>query len=287
MFREYLASSKKLNSLFQICFYGCLSPYRVEVLRSGEIAKKIDPYTTSQANLLSIFTEGQVQKLRILDLGAGNQWPRKLIEQAGHMYIACDLEDNSNKLLPYDFLVKDEVIPEKSESYDAVLNFSVLEHLPNPSASLSEIYRVLKIDGLLVLQTNFLYREHGAPFDYFRFTVNGLVALLERANFKILEIEKIGSLKTFLWDIVISKHLHLLDRLWVHCMRLRQQGFVNKGYMIFIFGLTSILNFLIGNLFILVCVIWVNIGKAFVSDDQSFYPGVRLIAKKLDNDNVD
>lgn len=287
MIRVYAALRRKLDSLLQICFYGFLSPFRVEVLKGGEIAKRIDPYTFSQAKLLNIFVEETAQKLRILDLGAGNQWPRKLIEQAGHIYIACDLENNSNQFLPYDFLVKDEAIPEKSESFDAVLNLSVLEHLPNPSASLSEIHRVLKRDGLLVCQTNFLYREHGAPFDYFRFTVNGLIALLERAKFKTLEIRKIGSLKTFLLDILISKHLHLLDRVWVYCMKLRRQGFMYKSYMTVVFILTSILNFLIGNLFFLICIACVNFGKVFVSDNHSFYPGVSVIARKLSSDNVD
>jgi SAM-dependent methyltransferase len=45
-------------------------------------------------------------------------------------------------------------------SFDFVLNFDVLEHIPNPEAGLSEIYRVLKRGGHVLLSVPFLQNQH-------------------------------------------------------------------------------------------------------------------------------
>ena len=65
------------------------------------------------------------------------------------------------------------------ETFDLVLMFEVLEHIPNPFLAISEIHRVLKPGGHLYLSTPFILGIHDAPHDYFRYTRFGLLKLTE------------------------------------------------------------------------------------------------------------
>ena len=57
-------------------------------------------------------------------------------------------------------------LPIATNSIDSVLFLDVLEHLQNPDQALNEIFRVLKSNGVLILQVPFLYPIHDAAYDY-------------------------------------------------------------------------------------------------------------------------
>ena len=69
-------------------------------------------------------------------------------------------------------------LPFADASFDAVIAQAVLEHVADPARCVSECRRVLKPGGLIYVETPFLVPEHGAPFDYTRFTLLGLRRLL-------------------------------------------------------------------------------------------------------------
>lgn len=84
-------------------------------------------------------------------------------------------------------------MPFKDGEFDVVLCTEVLEHLHTPEKAIAEMYRVLKINGTLILSTRFLFPIHDAPSDYYRFTKYGLrhlfrdweiVELIEEVNTK-------------------------------------------------------------------------------------------------------
>ncbi|CTQ63120.1 class I SAM-dependent methyltransferase [Roseibium album] len=76
----------------------------------------------------------------------------------------------------------------KDGTFDAVLMFEVLEHVPTPHLAVTEIHRVLKPGGHLYLSTPFVFGIHDAPHDYFRYTKFGLQFLFkEFDDLKILE----------------------------------------------------------------------------------------------------
>lgn len=77
-------------------------------------------------------------------------------------------------------------LPFRDASFDAVIATEVLEHVPDERVTLSEIRRVLKPEGRLVLTVPFTWPEHEMPHDYRRFTSTGLEAALARANFRVL-----------------------------------------------------------------------------------------------------
>lgn len=76
-------------------------------------------------------------------------------------------------------------LPFADNSVDAVINESVLEHVPSPEAIVKEIHRVLKPGGWLYLSAPFLASFHSSPHDYYRWTKPGLRHLL--GDFEELE----------------------------------------------------------------------------------------------------
>jgi SAM-dependent methyltransferase len=102
---------------------------------------------------------------------------------------ACDYESD---ILDLEF---------DDDSIDAVICFEVLEHVINPFRAISEVYRILKPGGIVLLSVPFLTSYHGISnninessqnnySDFFRFTHQGVELLLQR--FEKVEIVPAG-----------------------------------------------------------------------------------------------
>jgi hypothetical protein len=55
----------------------------------------------------------------------------------------------------------------------------------------TECFRVLKPGGHLILTTHGLFEDHGCPYDFQRWTADGLRLLLEHADFRITGAKKL------------------------------------------------------------------------------------------------
>ena len=77
--------------------------------------------------------------------------------------------------------------------YDYIIIFNVLEHLLDPSLALRNLSKICKKNGKIIGSTPFLFRVHGAPKDYSRFTKDHLIELLKSSNFKDIEIIELGT----------------------------------------------------------------------------------------------
>ncbi|MGF1545595.1 MAG: class I SAM-dependent methyltransferase [Parvularculaceae bacterium] len=64
-------------------------------------------------------------------------------------------------------------IPAADGAFDAVVVQAVLEHVLAPDRAASEIWRVLKDDGLVYAETPFMQQVHEGPYDFTRFTESG------------------------------------------------------------------------------------------------------------------
>lgn len=74
------------------------------------------------------------------------------------------------------------------ESFQSVVCCEMLEHDDAFWETLSEMYRVLVRGGLLFITTrNIGYGRHDYPSDYWRFTADGLRAVMTWAGFEVLE----------------------------------------------------------------------------------------------------
>lgn len=89
-------------------------------------------------------------------------------------------------------------LPVRSASVDTVLLTEVLEHLPEPMPVLSELHRILKPQGVLILTAPMIYNVHGDPYDFFRFTPDGLRYILGRSGFRIIDLKPQGYFGTML-----------------------------------------------------------------------------------------
>ena len=66
-----------------------------------------------------------------------------------------------------------------------------MEHLTDPENAKIQIKKILKKGGFLIGSSPFLYRYHGAPSDYLRFT-KPFYSQFFKKKFKLVNIENIG-----------------------------------------------------------------------------------------------
>ena len=120
---------------------------------------------------------------RLLDVGCGTK-PYRLLFTRVEDYIGLELDTPDNRATKHADLYYDGTsFPIGEGSMDAVLCNQVLEHVFNPETFLSELHRVLRPNGVLILTVPFLWPEHEQPYDCLRYTSFGLRDRLERAGF--------------------------------------------------------------------------------------------------------
>lgn len=111
----------------------------------------------------------------VLDIGCADGKPRQFLP-GGVTYIGADYMPTAMQWYGTqpDLFADAQQLPLADNTVDHVLLLDVLEHLPDPGRSLSEIYRVLVAGGTLTMQVPFLYPIHDAPLDFHRWTLHGL-----------------------------------------------------------------------------------------------------------------
>ena len=95
----------------------------------------------------------------------------------------------SKKIIQVDLRKKFKI---KSNTYNNILIYNVLEHVDNHTITFNEITRILNKNGNLFGSTPFLYQVHGAPKDYFRFTKDFFVEKLSKSGFNKVDIKCLG-----------------------------------------------------------------------------------------------
>ncbi|MDD5570400.1 MAG: methyltransferase domain-containing protein, partial [Bacteroidales bacterium] len=89
----------------------------------------------------------------------------------------------------------------ESNSFDTVLCSDVIEHIRKPYELFSEMTRILKSGGHLILGVPFLYCVHDSPHDYHRYTSFMLEEFCRINNLEIVKIEAYGGLPEILFDL--------------------------------------------------------------------------------------
>ena len=84
------------------------------------------------------------------------------------------------------------MLPFENNSIDAVLAFSIFEHIYNYNFLIKEIFRVLKPGGQLVGSVPFIHRFHPSPKDFFRYSNQALEKIFNNAGFQGIKIESVG-----------------------------------------------------------------------------------------------
>lgn len=136
--------------------------------------------------LLALKSVTTSEAFTLLDYGAGASPYRSLFQNSE--YHRADVAAFGE----LEYLINDDgTIPEKSQRFDVVLSTQVLEHVNNHETHLSECFRLLKPGGMLCLSTHGLYEDHSCPYDFQRWTADGLKRDLRKAGFEVIRMDKL------------------------------------------------------------------------------------------------
>ncbi len=110
----------------------------------------------------------------------------------------------------------------ETNQFDTVLCTDVLEHIHNPDHLFTEMCRILKPGGHLILTVPFLYWIHEDPHDYHRYTHYRLRNFCESNRMEVIQLEAYGGLPEILFDLVSKGYWYhrlpankLFQRLWL------------------------------------------------------------------------
>lgn len=118
------------------------------------------------------------------DLARG-KWTGMDMQAGDNVDVLADLHE-----LPHDW----------TSRYSGVLCSEVLEHVRQPVRALTELRRVTKPGGWIVVTTLFAFPEHGFPDDYFRYSRSGLAQVLSEAGWTDIETAYAGEIAVTLDD---------------------------------------------------------------------------------------
>ncbi len=174
--------------------------------------------------------------LSVLDIGCGNGYYSKKYLMNGCNVVGIDISKSGvvlskKRLQNYKqgkFLIADtEKLPFKDKSFDIVSFMSILEHLDDPVSSVSELSRVLRPMGKIVVYTinsrdqmtpefimrlffpkkyNKMLKSLGHSRDNF-YTVEELKLLFEKYDIKIIKVRLIHVFLAYIYDHWIFNYL--------------------------------------------------------------------------------
>jgi len=106
-------------------------------------------------------------------------------------------------------------VPIRDGCFDAVICSELLEHVPEPVTVLQETCRVLAVGGALLACAPFLYRIHGDPHDYGRYTEDYWIRALSSSGLRIVVLERQG----LFYSVLVDFCKQYVDALWHRPLR--------------------------------------------------------------------
>jgi len=146
----------------------------------NKILKKIGLTSKITRQKLELFIQKHKNNELTLDIGCSNSPYIKYFPNR----IGLDIQNGPN----VDIVADVYELPFEDEKFDNILCTEVLEHLHSPHLAISEMKRVLKQGGKLILSTRFIFPLHDVPNDYYRYTKYGLKYLFK--DWQIIELKE-------------------------------------------------------------------------------------------------
>ena len=143
-----------------------ISPTLYFLIQYKRSAKKIRSARDERNRLFDAFIEASEGK-RGLQISVKDEIGQKF----GDNWVSVDKYDD-REFIDHAYDIND--LQFEDESFDVVVCWSVLEHVPDPLESIAEMTRVMKPGGEIWVQLPFLFPYHESPRDFWRVTPDGL-----------------------------------------------------------------------------------------------------------------
>lgn len=152
----------------------------------------------------------------VLDVGCGKKPYQSLCNAIE--YIGLELDTAENRLnKKADFFYDGTSMPFEDKRFDSILSNQVFEHVFNPESFLTEMNRVLKMEGKLLMTVPFVWDEHEQPYDYARYSSFGLKHILNEHGFELIEHRKSNNgievifqlLNDYIYKVTMTKNGYL------------------------------------------------------------------------------
>ena len=133
---------------------------------------------------------GKLNGDKILDIGCREMILREYL-QGNFNYLGLDYISSKSSDPNFINHNLEEGLPSNLNdmTYNNVLLFNVLEHVFNFKNCLKNCHLILKKGGCFCGSTPFFFNIHGSPNDYFRYTEQGLLKILEETGFKNIKVK--------------------------------------------------------------------------------------------------
>jgi len=148
---------------------------------------------------------GFIQQENLLDL-------KKICMEQEAFFYRTNIEDSKNidfvwdlhKPLPQDYPIK---------NFDYVICSSVMEHVEKPWIAAENIEKIIKPNGKLLWTTPWVWKMHGYPNDYWRYTPNAVKQLFDHIDWSFEGFELIfdGFNKSILFDWEAGMENHVFE----------------------------------------------------------------------------
>lgn len=163
----------------------------------------------------------------LLDIGCGEKPYRTMTKDLVVKHLGLDHPGSFHSKKYVDIRATAYETGLADESVDTILCTFVLEHLERPQVAVSEMARILKPGGHVILSAPLFWHLHEEPRDFFRYTKYGLAHLFETAGMSPVEINALsGFMVTFAQQLAyyLMKARKGIFKLPVAAIQLTLQG---------------------------------------------------------------
>lgn len=172
---------------------------------------------------LSIIREEEYKALRditlegvILDVGGGKRSEYHDLLKGTHSFYSINLYESAE---PDQIVDIEFAFPFENEVYDHAICMNVLEHVFEFENVIRETARVIKKGGRMVIATPMIYKIHGSPDDYLRYTESALRRMALKYGFSVEIVKPLG-LGFFSLGAQLLRSAIPAGLFWVICKRL-------------------------------------------------------------------
>jgi SAM-dependent methyltransferase len=161
-------------------------------------------------------------KGNLADLGCGNVPFYEVYKDLVDQNVCADWPNSAHQNQYLDIACNlNEPLPFSDATFDTIILSEVMEHIAEPELVWSELARILKPKGHVIISVPFLYKVHEAPHDYYRYTEFALRNFARKNNFEVLELLPFGGLPEVLTDIT-AKNMAKIPLIGKYCSSLLQ-----------------------------------------------------------------